>query len=146
MTRSATDSGKHLKSGSTGQVAAEFGLVATALFLLIFGVMNLGSAVYDYNTISNAAREAVRYAAIHSPTSASPSASPYTDVKQVVVDYAPGLSLMTNQVDVSFQKDTRMTTRYDAIVTVTYLYRLNMPFMDSINLSFTSTAQMLASQ
>jgi len=108
--------------------------------------MNLGSAVYDYNTISNAAREAVRYAAIHSPTSASPSKSPYTDVKQVVVDYAPGLNLTTSQVDVDFQKDTRMTTRYDAIVTVTYPYTLNMPFMNSVDLSFTSTAQMLASQ
>jgi Flp pilus assembly protein TadG len=135
-----------LKSGSSGQAAAEFGIAATVLLLLIFGVMNLGSAVYDYNTIANAGREAVRYAAIHSPTSASPSKSPYTDVKQVVVDYAPGLNLTTSQVDVSFQKDTRMTTRYDAIVTVTYAYTLNMPFMNSTNLTFTSTAQMLASQ
>ena len=136
----------YLTSNNTGQTAAEFGIVATALFLLIFGLMNLGNAVYEYNTVSNATREAVRYAAIHSPTSASPSSSPYTDVKQVAVNYAPGLSLTTDQVSVSFQKDTRMTTRYDAIVTVTYPYALKIPFMSLKNLSLSSTAQMLSSQ
>ena len=45
-----------------GQDLVEFALVAPLLFLLLFGIMEFGVAVWHYNTIANAAREGARTA------------------------------------------------------------------------------------
>jgi Flp pilus assembly protein TadG len=131
-------------SGSGGQTAAEFGLVATALFLLMFGMMSLGSAVYDYNTLSSAAREAVRYATIHSPTSANPATD--DQIKQVAIDYAQGIDIDKSNVSVNWPTDPNITIMKDAQVTVAYKYNLNIPFMSPVALNLSSTSRMLVSQ
>jgi hypothetical protein len=43
-----------------GQTLVEFALILPILILLLMGIFDFGRAVYAYNTISNAAREAVR--------------------------------------------------------------------------------------
>ena len=53
----------HLRSrtGSRrGQALVEFALVLPIFILLLVGIFDFGRAIYAYNTISNAAREAVR--------------------------------------------------------------------------------------
>ena len=45
-----------------GQDLVEFALVAPLLFLLLFGIMEFGVAVWRYNTVANAAREGARAA------------------------------------------------------------------------------------
>ena len=45
---------------SRGQSLVEFALALPLLILLLMGIFDLGRAVYAYNTIANAAREAVR--------------------------------------------------------------------------------------
>lgn len=47
-----------------GQSLVEFALVLPVLFLIIFGILDLGRAVYIYNTLSNAARQGVRVASV----------------------------------------------------------------------------------
>lgn len=136
-----------LKGSGAGQTMVEFASVAFALFALIFGLMNLGTVVYYYNTISSAAREAVRYATIHSPTSANPATD--DQIKQVAIDYAQGLDIEKNDVAVSFPTDTidsRITKKTDALVTITYTYTLKIPFMATVSIPLTSSAQMLVSQ
>ena len=147
-----------LRASGAGQTMAEFAIIATALFLLVFGLMTLGTAVSDYNTMSNAAREAVRYAIVHSATSASPSVSPYTDIQNKAVAYAVGLNLTTGDnsttgnVRVSWPLDPNFTAtdptvaKYDAKVTVSYTYNLKIPFMSAVALNFSSTSRMLESQ
>ena len=49
-----------------GQDLVEFALIASLLFLLIFGIIDLGIVVWNYNTIANAAREGARYGIIAS--------------------------------------------------------------------------------
>ena len=49
-----------MAEAASGQTMLEFCGVATVLFLLMFGLMSLGAAVYSYNTVSNATREAAR--------------------------------------------------------------------------------------
>lgn len=142
--RATTNVRKLLKSSSAGQAAAEFGLVATGLFLLIFALMSLGSAVYDYNTLSSAAREAVRYATIHSPTSADP-ATP-DQIKQVAINYAQGMDIEKSDVSVSWPTDPNITIKKDAQVTVSYTYKLKIPLMSPVALDLTSTSRMLVSQ
>ena len=45
-----------------GQSMVEFAVLAPIFFLLLLGTIDLGRAVYTYNTISDAAREAARTA------------------------------------------------------------------------------------
>lgn len=47
-----------------GQTLVEFGLILPVFVLLLMGIFDMGRAVYAYNTISNAAREAVRVAIV----------------------------------------------------------------------------------
>lgn len=48
-----------------GAALLEFALVATMLLVLIFGMVNFGRAIYTKNSITHAAREGGRYAAVH---------------------------------------------------------------------------------
>jgi hypothetical protein len=69
----------------------EFALIAPLLFLLLAGVMTMGIGVFYQQQLTNAAREAARYAAIHSETSQCPTVSnrePYASMlPPEVVDY-----------------------------------------------------------
>jgi Flp pilus assembly protein TadG len=76
-----------------GQSLVEFALVLPVFLLLIFGIIDLGRGVYAYNTIQNAAREAVRVAIV--------------DQNEDVIlkeeqDHAVGLGLNADDVTLSF--------------------------------------------
>jgi hypothetical protein len=53
----------------------EFALIAPLLVAVLAGIMTLGIGVFFQQQITNAAREAARYAAIHSATSQCPTTS-----------------------------------------------------------------------
>ena len=61
--------------GRRGQALVEFALVAPLLFLMIGGIITLGIGVFYQQQLTNAAREAARYAAIHSETAQCPTVS-----------------------------------------------------------------------
>jgi len=48
-----------------GQSLVEYALVLPILLLLLLGIMEFGIAVFNYNTIANAAREGARYGIVH---------------------------------------------------------------------------------
>jgi Flp pilus assembly protein TadG len=50
---------------ATGQSLAEFALVLPIFLLLFFAVIDLGSAVFTFNSLTNAAREGVRLAIVN---------------------------------------------------------------------------------
>jgi TadE-like protein len=58
---------------SRGQGLVEFALVAPLAFLVIFGIISIGLWVFYQQQITNVAREAARFAAIHSSTSPCPT-------------------------------------------------------------------------
>jgi Flp pilus assembly protein TadG len=55
-----------------GQSLVEFALVFPIIALLVFGFVDVGRAVFTYNTVTNAAREAARVAAVNQLDPASP--------------------------------------------------------------------------
>lgn len=137
-----------LSGRSFGQTLAEFMLVASFLFLLLFGIIEMGIVVYRYNTVSMAAREAARYAIVHSPSAAnSPCPSTgcggCTAVATIARNYAPFLS--ASNVTVCFSADPNLPLQYDAVVTITYNYTQQIPFMSAVPLTLTSSSQMLVS-
>lgn len=58
-----------------GQTMVEMALVAPLFFMVLFGIIILGTGVFYQQQVTNAAREAARYAAIHSATAQCPTAS-----------------------------------------------------------------------
>jgi Flp pilus assembly protein TadG len=137
-----------LSGRPSGQGIAEFAQVATVFLLLLFAIVEMGIVVYRYNTVSEAAREAARYAIVHSPSAAN-SPCPSTGcggcsaVTTVATNYAPFLS--ASNVTVCFSADPNLPLQYDAVITITYNYTQQIPFMSNVPLTLTSTSQMLVS-
>ena len=52
----------HHRSGQRSQALIEFALVSPVLLLLLFGVIDLGRAIFYYDAINHAAREGARVA------------------------------------------------------------------------------------
>jgi Flp pilus assembly protein TadG len=57
-----------LRGGQRSQALIEFALISPVLLLLLFGIVDIGRAVFFYDTLSHAAREGARTAAIASTT------------------------------------------------------------------------------
>jgi len=126
-----------------GQTLSEFAQVATIFFLLIFAIMEMGVMVYRYATISMAAREAARYLMVHGPNSQDPDSN-YTNTIAVATNYAPFLSAA--DVSVSVPQDQTLPKQQDALVSISYNYTQQIPFMSAVTLTLTSSSRMLLSQ
>jgi len=122
----------------------EFAMVASVFLLLMFGIMQMALTVYNYNTICSAAREAVRYAIVRSPTSANPATT--AQIQQIAIINAVGLNSSQLTVTVSWPTDANLPLQKDAQVKVSYLYQLQIPFLSPVSLTLASTSQMLVSQ
>ena len=62
---------RHLTSERGSALAVEFAFMLTVLLTLVFAIMGFSQAVYAYHFVSNAAREATRYASVRGTTFAS---------------------------------------------------------------------------
>ena len=60
------------KAGMADQPVVEFALSVIVFLMLLFGMIGFGVAVYDYNFVSDAAREGARYASVHGKDGLSP--------------------------------------------------------------------------
>jgi hypothetical protein len=61
--------------GSRGQAIVELALVFPLFVMVFFGIIVLGIGVFYQQQITNAAREAARFASIHSATASQPTVS-----------------------------------------------------------------------
>lgn len=66
---------RHGKGRRSGQSLVEFALVLPIFLLLLFGLIDMGRYVYLNSTLSQAAREAARVAAVEASWMGSPDAS-----------------------------------------------------------------------
>ena len=77
-----------------GQSLVEFGLILPIFLLIVFGIIDLGRAVYAYHTINNAAREAGRVAVVDQT---------FDHIEQTAMDQAVGLGLVAADVTVDWR-------------------------------------------
>lgn len=69
---------KHMPHGrDSGQTLVEFALVLPLFLLVLFGIIVLGIGVFYQQQLTNAAREAARFASIHSASAACPVTGSY---------------------------------------------------------------------
>ncbi len=76
-----------------GQALVEFALVLPVFILVLFSIFDFGRAIYAYNTISNAARAAVRVAIVDQNSSV---------IENRAIDQAVALGLTAADVDIEF--------------------------------------------
>jgi len=131
-------------SEARGQTMVEFAMVASVFLLLLFGIMQMALMVYNYNTVCSAAREAVRYAIVRSPTSPNPATT--AQIQQIAINTAVGLNTSQLTVAVSWPADASLPAQSDARVQVSYQYQLQIPFFSPLTMTLASTSQMLVSQ
>lgn len=96
-----------------GQSLVEFALVIPILLLVIFGLFDLGYAVFIKNMISNAAREGARTGIIITKTDA--------DIRARVNAAAPGLNLSTAQIAIIPSPNRHFNQPITVTVTYTYV-------------------------
>ena len=58
-----------------GSAMVEMAISLMGFLLLVFGVMDFGWAIYQYDACNSAAQDAVRYASVHGSQSTSPATS-----------------------------------------------------------------------
>lgn len=114
-----------LRYQQRGVTVVELALILTVLLLIIFGTMELGRAVWYYNTLGYAAREGTRFAAVNGSTSGSaPGPRLYTEVdplvKAKVVAAATGLALSASNVTVTWSPNNKPGSQVAVTVTKTF--------------------------
>jgi Flp pilus assembly protein TadG len=76
-----------------GQGLVEFAIAGTVFFMLIFGTLDVGRAIFQYSEVENAVREGGRVAKVK-PCDTSA-------IQTAVLNHATGMGLVTGDVGVS---------------------------------------------
>ena len=121
-----------MRAEPRGQGMVEFAIILPVFVLLLVGLFDVGRAVYAYNTVNNAAREAGRLAIVDQ----------YEDhVLDEAVAAASGVGVVRADVDITYELaeggscphvGTDQINSCVAVVTVPYEYEAATPIIGNI--------------
>ena len=139
-----------LKRRESGQALVEFALVSIVFFIIVFGTIDVGQAVWNYNTLAQATREGTRYAIVHGAASTDPSGpgsayytAPDTDTKvtEAVEEFASGLD--SSRLTILAEWPDGTTDGGSTIqVTSQYQYEPIFGFLSMLSFTMTSSSTM----
>lgn len=89
-----TATAKPRRARDRGQTLVEFAMVFPIIFVVLIATLDLGRAVFVYNTLAQSARQAARLAIVNQTVS---------DVQDAAINFAPTLGLTAANVDVCFK-------------------------------------------
>jgi Flp pilus assembly protein TadG len=81
------------RRGERGETLIEFAFASVLFFVMIFGAIEFGIAVWEYNLVSDLAQEGARYAMVHGVNSGNPKTE--AEVASYVQSRAIGLNVTT---------------------------------------------------
>ena len=153
QTRSAMDPWRN----SEGATLVETAVSLTILFTMVFGLIELGLALYSYNFVSESAREGSRYAMVRGSSCASPCITATAASVQTYVQNLryPGLNPSNLTVTTTWPDTGASCTPSvtpcnnpgnNVMVTVAYAFPWSVPFLRSATLTMTSTSEVIISQ
>jgi Flp pilus assembly protein TadG len=130
---------RHRQDDQRGQTLVEFALILPIFVLVLVGIFDVGRAIYAYNTVNNAAREAVRVAIVDQDTAAitaeavSQSVSLGLNSSAVTVDFL--------QPDYTDNAPCNVSPRYGCVasVEVAYTYNAATPIISQLMGTLTLT-------
>jgi Flp pilus assembly protein TadG len=140
--------------GERGQSLVEFAFVLPIIVLVIVAFIEIGRAVFAWNTIANAARQGARVAAVNQLPDVTdcdesrPIEDPYEphwSIRGCAIAAAGALGISAANVTVSYAAPPSTTLACDptlhvgciAAITVTYDYNVSTPFVSWVIRSFT---------
>jgi Flp pilus assembly protein TadG len=143
-------------NAARGQSLVEFALVLPIIVLLLAAFVEIGRAVFAYNTIANAARQAARVAAVNQIPDVTdcdatrPVEDPYLphwSMRGCAIAAAAPLGITSSNVSVAYAPPPSTTLSCAptlhvgclASITVTYDYAVSTPFVSMLIGSFTMT-------
>lgn len=152
--------------GDEGASVLEFALVSTVFFALLIGCFEMLLALYTFHFVSDAAREASRYAIVRGSTSCTntPNLTNCNATAAQIQTYIrsltyPGITPNSLSVTTTWLAASSTTpTTWSACagscnapgngvkVVVTYPFSFSVPFVPKATLNLTSTSQMVISQ
>jgi Flp pilus assembly protein TadG len=159
--RSTRSRSRRSSRSNRGSALVEFAFLIPVIFALVFGIIDFGRAMYSYHFVSNAAREASRWASVRGSTCTGfPSACPASssDVANYVVSIAPaGIDSSSSRLTVNpgwpaASTNPPVCASYSnhpgcvVQVQITYQFNFILPFLPSSGIPMTSTSQMIISQ
>jgi Flp pilus assembly protein TadG len=142
------------RSGADGQSLVEFALVFPIIVLLIAGFVEIGRAVFAFNTIANAARQGVRVAAVNQLDDVTECDTtrpvedpfePHWSIRGCAITAASTLGITTANVSIDYDPPADTSLDCDptlhigciATVTVTYDFSVATPFVNMLIGPFT---------
>ena len=123
-----------------GQALAEFAIGTFAFLLVLFATMDMSRALYAYNFVSEAARDATRYAAVHGKSSKQPAST--STIQTLVSNEALSLDPTALTVTTIWTPDNSPGNTVK--VQVSYTFKPIFPLLPS-NIAVSSTSQMVIS-
>ena len=146
---------KH-RSRERGATLVELALALTLLFVFVFGTIDFSQAAYAYHFVSEAAREATRYAMVRGSACRSlpdcniDSAAVGDYVKTLVPSgiNSSAVTVTTTWLDPGTGQCQAPNGPGCAVnVKVTYTYKFNFPLISNLaSIDMNSTSQMVISQ
>jgi hypothetical protein len=95
---------------SRGQSLVEFALILPIFLLILFGLFDLGRAVYAWSTINNAAREAARELIVDQTFVVVGGQPVYTHARDKALQRSVALAVVTDQVYIDFRNPETLET------------------------------------
>jgi Flp pilus assembly protein TadG len=151
--------------GEEGGTLVEMALCSSILLSMLLGIIQLCLALYCYHYVSDAAREATRWAIVRGSTSCSntpnltncnaTAAEVQSFVQSLGYPYSGGLTATTKWCQASAGKPTTWSTCSASTanspgnqvqVQVQYSFPLGVPFVNVGNVTVSSTSQMVIAQ
>jgi len=140
-----------MKTAQRGASMVELALVASAFFLLIFGIMDFGRALFTYHAVANAAREGSRWAIVRGSTctvAGCPASA--SDVQDYVRSRNGTLMTATDiSVNTTFGGNTGCPAGNKGrgcLVTVEVDYPLHFAALPFADITMSSTSKMYITQ
>ena len=137
------------RKGEEGATLLEFAVSSAVLFLFLFGIFAFCAALYSYNFVSDAAREASRYAMVRGSSCTGFSDCSITSAQ--VQSYVRALGypgINTSNLTASRTFSASGVPGSTVTVTVTYNFTPLIPFWSQSGkaLQMSSSSQMVISQ
>ena len=117
-----------------GASAVEFAIILPILIMLVFGIFQFGIAYNNYITITHAAREGARRAAVDLDIS---NLSP---LKQIIIDRAYPIPLTEADIDIRTPEGIKIGD--PVVVEITYNMTVEIPLVGSWDIPLKSKAVM----
>jgi len=118
----------------------EAALASSVALAILFGILEFGQAVWQYNLVAHAVRQGTRYAMVHGANAKTHATS--TDIATVVKNQMPGTDGSKVNVTVTWPNGDNKPGS-PVKVTVSYPFTFMGPYVPTGTYTLQSTSQMI---